>query len=184
MTTPDLEALARELEERACALDKDARDWRKHNPPVGSFSDLRAGDREASAIAHRQAAALIRAKAPGRRDIARLIWPVAFGKRTDGLTLDQVSDMQIDALTKADAILALFHTPAEAGGGEDEGTVRTAGTKLLTALERYGFPVSDVASTAAMSVEARDLHNAARRFKIAITSTRRAADEPAVTNGQ
>lgn len=109
MTTPDLEALARELEERACALDKDARDWRKHNPPVGSFSDLRAGDREASAIAHRQAAALIRAKAPGREEIARLIWPVAFGKRTDGLTLDQVSDMQIDALTKADAILALFH---------------------------------------------------------------------------
>ena len=82
------------------------------------------------------------------------------------------------------AILALFHAPADPGGGEAEGAVRTAGAKLLTALERYGFPVSDAASTAAMSVEARDLHNAARRFKIAITSTRRAADEPAVTNGQ
>jgi hypothetical protein len=82
------------------------------------------------------------------------------------------------------AILALFHAPADPGGGEAEGAVRTAGAKLLTALERYGFPVSDAASTAAMSVEARDLHNAARRFKIAITSTKRAADEPAVTNGQ
>lgn len=71
-------------------------------------------------------AALIRAKAPGRRDIARLIWPVAFGKRTDGLTLDQVSDMQIDALTKADAILALFHAQPPSLTFSDEQATKLA----------------------------------------------------------
>lgn len=62
--------------------------------------------------------------------------------------------------------------------------IETAGARLLIALERYGFPVSDAAANASMSLEARDLHHAARRFKIAINSTGSAADEPAVTNGQ
>ena len=62
--------------------------------------------------------------------------------------------------------------------------VEKAGAKLLAAMERYGFPVSEAASTANMSIEARDLHNAARRFKIAINSTGSIADEPAMTNGQ
>ena len=127
--------------------------------------------------------------APGREEIARVIDPDAWllFENANVLTMMRptVSEWRVaPSLTKADAILALFHAPADPGGGEDEGAVRTAGAKLLTALERYGFPVSDAASTAAMSVEARDLHNAARRFKIAITSTKRAADEPAVTNGQ
>lgn len=62
--------------------------------------------------------------------------------------------------------------------------IETAGARLLVALERYGFPVSDAAANANMSLEARDLHQAARRFKIAILSTGSAPDEPAVTNGQ
>lgn len=62
--------------------------------------------------------------------------------------------------------------------------INVAGRGVLTALERYGFPVSDAASTADMSVEARNLHNAARRFILAINSTGSTADEPAVTNGQ
>lgn len=71
----------------------------------------------------------------------------------------------VDALTG--------HTPIE-----------TAGTALLVALRLYGFPVSPLAATASMSIEARNLHNAARRFQIAINSTGGAADEPAMTNGQ
>lgn len=192
MTTPDLEALAREHEEIAHLEIWDAIDcewwgaiWEQAGGCIVAgrcFS--RARSLAASAQARRQAAALIRAKAPGREEIARefekLLSP--YGRAA---SLTEYDSGRRSAFGWArDAILALFHAPAEAGGGEDEGTVRTAGTKLLTALERYGFPVSDVASTAAMSVEARDLHNAARRFKIAITSTRRAADEPAVTNGQ
>lgn len=62
--------------------------------------------------------------------------------------------------------------------------VETAGTGILVALERYGFPVSDAASTASMSIEARNLHSAARRFKVALNSTGAAADEAAMTNGQ
>jgi len=62
--------------------------------------------------------------------------------------------------------------------------IETAGARLLVALERYGFPVSDGAANASMSIEARNLHQAARRFKIAINSTGSIADEPAVTNGQ
>lgn len=63
-------------------------------------------------------------------------------------------------------------------------SIEVHGHLLLRALERYGFPVSDAASTASMCVEARDLHNAARRFQRAINSTGSIADEPAVTNGQ
>lgn len=62
--------------------------------------------------------------------------------------------------------------------------IQTAGLTLLGTLERYGFPVSAVASDANMSVEARNLHNAARRFQVAIHATGRAADEPALTNGE
>lgn len=62
--------------------------------------------------------------------------------------------------------------------------IQKAGVTLMGTLERYGFPVSDAASTASMCVEARDLHNAARRFQRAINSTGGIADEPAVTNGQ
>lgn len=73
------------------------------------------------------------------------------------------------------------------GGGEDERrrahSIEVHGLLLLRALERYGFPVSDAASTASMSIEARDLHNAARRFQRALNSTGSIA-EPAVTNGQ
>jgi hypothetical protein len=135
-----------------------------------------------------EALALIRsAPAPGREEIEDAV---------EGLVTELMQAVHVHYQADEDpdfgeyardytcAILALFHAPADPGGGEAEGAVRTAGAKLLTALERYGFPVSDAASTAAMSVEARDLHNAARRFKIAITSTKRAADEPAVTNGQ
>lgn len=135
-----------------------------------------------------EALALIRsAPAPGREEIEDAV---------EGLVMELMQAVHVHYQADEDpdfgeyardytcAILALFHAPADPGGGEAEGAVRTAGAKLLTALERYGFPVSDAASTAAMSVEARDLHNAARRFKIAITSTKRAADEPAVTNGQ
>lgn len=62
--------------------------------------------------------------------------------------------------------------------------VECAGTGLIRALASYGFPVSDAASTADMCVEARNLHNAVRRFIIAFNSTGSIADEPAVTNGQ
>lgn len=62
--------------------------------------------------------------------------------------------------------------------------IETAGAWLLVALERYGFPVSDGAANASMSVEARNLHQAALRFRIAINSTGSIADEPAMTNGQ
>ncbi len=62
--------------------------------------------------------------------------------------------------------------------------IHVAGSGLLRALESYGFPVSDAASTADMSIEARNLHNAARRFVVALHSTGSAPDEPAVTNGQ
>lgn len=62
--------------------------------------------------------------------------------------------------------------------------IHVAGSGLLRALESYGFPVSDAAATADMSVEARNLHNAARRFVVALHSTGSAAAEPAVTNGQ
>lgn len=62
--------------------------------------------------------------------------------------------------------------------------VECAGTGLIRALGSYGFPVSDMAATANMSVEARNLHNAARRFIIAFNSTGSAPDEPEVTNGQ
>lgn len=63
-------------------------------------------------------------------------------------------------------------------------SIEVHGLLLLRAMERYGFPVSDAASTAPMSIEARDLHNAARRFQRVINSTGSAPDEPAVTNGQ
>jgi len=63
-------------------------------------------------------------------------------------------------------------------------SIEVHGLLLLRALERHGFPVSEAASTANMSVEARDLHNAARRFQRVCNSTGSAADEPAVTNGQ
>lgn len=63
-------------------------------------------------------------------------------------------------------------------------SIEVHGLLLLRALERHGFPVSDAASTAPMSVEARDLHNAARRFQRVCNSTGSIADEPAVTNGQ
>lgn len=63
-------------------------------------------------------------------------------------------------------------------------SIEVHGLILLRALDRYGFPVSEVASTANMSVEARDLHNAARRFQRAINSDGSIADEPAMTNGQ
>lgn len=63
-------------------------------------------------------------------------------------------------------------------------SIEVHGLLLVRALERYGFPVSDAASTANLSVEARDLHNAARRFQRAINSKGGIADEPAVTNGQ
>jgi hypothetical protein len=73
-------------------------------------------------------------------------------------------------------------------GFEDERrrahSIEVHGLLLLRALDRYGFPVSEAASTANMSVEARDLHNAAQRFQRAINSTGGIADEPAVTNGQ
>lgn len=62
--------------------------------------------------------------------------------------------------------------------------IHAAGSGVLRALETYGFPVSDAASTADMSIEARNLHNAARRFVVALHSTGSIADEPAVTNGQ
>ena len=195
MTTPDLEALAREHEEIAHLEIWDAIDcewWGAIWEQAGRFDGAgrcfsRARSLAASAQARRQAAALIRAKAPGREEIEDAV---------EGLVMELMQAVHVHYQADEDpdfgeyardytcAILALFHAPADPGGGEAEGAVRTAGAKLLTALERYGFPVSDAASTAAMSVEARDLHNAARRFKIAITSTRRAADEPAVTNGQ
>lgn len=63
-------------------------------------------------------------------------------------------------------------------------SIEVHGLLLLRALDRYGFPVSEAASTANMSVEARDLHNAARRFQRALNSDGSIADEPAVTNGQ
>ena len=63
-------------------------------------------------------------------------------------------------------------------------SIEVHGHLLLRALERYGFPVSEAASVANMSVEARDLHNVARRFQRAINSKGGIADEPAVTNGQ
>lgn len=63
-------------------------------------------------------------------------------------------------------------------------SIEVHGLLLLRALARYGFPVSEAASTASMSVEARDLQNAARRFQRVINSTGSIADEPAVTNGQ
>jgi hypothetical protein len=63
-------------------------------------------------------------------------------------------------------------------------SIDTYGNFLLNALDRYGFPVSEAASTANMSIEARNLHNAARRFRRALNATGSAADEPAVTNGQ
>ena len=62
--------------------------------------------------------------------------------------------------------------------------IETAGARLLVALRLYGFPVSEAAANANMSIEARNLHNAARRFQIAINSTGSVADEPAMTNGQ
>lgn len=62
--------------------------------------------------------------------------------------------------------------------------VETSGTALIRALGAYGFPASDMAATANMSIEARNLHNAARRFIAAFNSTGIIADEPAVTNGQ
>lgn len=63
-------------------------------------------------------------------------------------------------------------------------SIEVHGLLLLRALERYGFPVSDAAAPANMSVEARDLHNAARRFQRVINSTGSIAGEPEVTNGQ
>lgn len=63
-------------------------------------------------------------------------------------------------------------------------SIEVHGLLLVRALERYGFPVSDAAATADMSIEARNLHNAARRFVVALHSTGSIADEPAVTNGQ
>lgn len=77
--------------------------------------------------------------------------------------------------------------PDDANAVEDRrwiDAVEAAGTGLIRALAVYGFPASDAASTAPMSIEARNLHNAARRFIIAFNSTGSAADEPAVTNGQ
>lgn len=69
-------------------------------------------------------------------------------------------------------------------GGQRAHSIEVHGILLIRALERYGFPVSDAASTADMSVEARDLHTAARRFHRVLNSTGGIADEPAVTNGQ
>ena len=63
-------------------------------------------------------------------------------------------------------------------------SIEVHGLLLVRALQRYGFPVSEAASSASMSIEARSLHNAARRFQRAINSTGSIADEPAVTNGQ
>jgi hypothetical protein len=63
-------------------------------------------------------------------------------------------------------------------------SIHIAGSGLLRALESYGFPVSDAASTADMSVEARNLHNAARRFQRVCNSTGSIVAEPAVTNGR
>jgi hypothetical protein len=72
MTTPDLEGLAREHEERAEVDERIA----------GMFlsNDPRAQHHRAKAQAHRQSAALIRsAPAPGREEIARVIDPDAWG---------------------------------------------------------------------------------------------------------
>lgn len=187
MTTPDLEGLAREHEEKADFHGNEANIWSQPGK-MSAFRQQRASEEGALAQAHRQAAALIRsAPAPGREEISNEIH-IALQRLhyADLLWIAGSADgFERATLAIADHLLsALFHAPADPGGGEDEGAVRTAGAKLLTALERYGFPVSDAASTAAMSVEARDLHNAARRFKIAITSIMRPADEPAVTNGQ
>lgn len=85
----------------------------------------------------------------------------------------------------ARAILAA--RTSDANAAEDRrwiDAVEANGIVLIRALQTYGFPVSDVASTADMSVEARNLHNAARRFIVAFNSTGSTADEPAVTNGQ
>lgn len=185
MTTPDLEGLAKWHDEKAEEL-KNSAHWSRASRDRSQIE--LAEQEEAEALLHRQVAALIRsAPAPGREEIEDAV---------EGLVTELMQAVHVHYQADEDpdfgeyardytcAILALFHAPADPGGGEAEGAVRTAGAKLLTALERYGFPVSDAASTAAMSVEARDLHNAARRFKIAITSTKRAADEPAVTNGQ
>lgn len=63
-------------------------------------------------------------------------------------------------------------------------SIEVHGLLLIRALDRYGFPVSEAASTANMSIEARELHNAARRFQRALNSDGSIANEPAVTNGQ
>ncbi len=79
---------------------------------------------EPSALTHRQAAALIRsAPAPGREEIARVIDPDAWllFENANVLTMMRptVSEWRVaPSLTKADAILALFHAPADPGGGE------------------------------------------------------------------
>ena len=76
MTTPDLEALAREHDQTAAEYDANARYWRT------AGDDKMAAKEEAQALTHRQAAALIRGdhipdvgkmvpRAPGREEIAR-----------------------------------------------------------------------------------------------------------------
>lgn len=92
---------------------------------------------------------------------------------TRDLSADDAERVRVGNAVHAYVDALAGHTPIE-----------TAGAALLVALKLYGFPVSPVAATASMSIEARNLHNAARRFQIAINSTGSAADEPAMTNGQ
>lgn len=112
MTTPDLEALAREQLEA----------WaQNHEDSAASALRLGGSDPDAkllaTALAHRQAAALIRAKSPGREEIARefekLLSP--YGRAA---SLTEYDSGRRSAFGWArDAILALFHTPAEGERG-------------------------------------------------------------------
>ncbi len=131
MTTPDLEGLARAVERlTAAAKSRRAgvnRDARHRREPVSegevhaTIGSVLLTDIEAVL------AALIRsAPAPGREEIARIIDP-SIWKTLDmyfaeavqrGGKPDRARYKDGQSLAKADAILALFHAPAEAGGGE------------------------------------------------------------------
>ena len=116
--TNDLEALAREHEEKADALEADAVKWRSNAPAEGSYPYDVAMRRDADALAHRQAAALIRAKAPGREEISDADVSRVIDTFNEGLNLRSIEAFEASRIPAMRAALSLFHAPAEAGGGE------------------------------------------------------------------
>lgn len=122
MTTPDLEGLAREHEEKADFHGNEANIWSQPGK-MSAFRQQRASEEGALAQAHRQAAALIRsAPAPGREEISNEIH-IALQRLhyADLLWIAGSADgFERATLAIADHLLsALFHAPADPGGGRE-----------------------------------------------------------------